>query len=345
METTAGLRAWAEQYLPAFVAIERPIEFEAITGDAGFRQYFRINTRPSVIAVYAPPSHENVPAFVSKDVAMKAAAVAVPTIYAVDFVQGYMLQEDFGDALLLPLLNEISVARLYGEAERMLLRIQRVNPESSVFPPYDRALLRQEMLLFPQWFVEQLLGLSLTAQDRAIIEAAFTLLEDAALEQPQVVVHRDYHSRNLLVTGSNDAIGVIDFQDAVIGAFSYDLVSLLKDCYIHWPTALVEDRALAFLTERARELGVSQPEPSRLIRWFDLMGLQRHIKVLGIFARLYLRDGKARYLEDLPLVLRYTLEVVRSYPELANFNQWFAERLLPLLPTQSWYRESQTAGD
>jgi len=347
METTAELSAWAQQYLPSTASLAQPLELEAITGDAGFRQYYRLNTKPSLIAVYAPPSHENVPAFVVKDVAMKTAGVGVPTIFAVDFTRGFMLQEDLGDALLLPLLTEVSVSSLYDASEQMLLRIQRVNADSTVFPPYDRTLLRQEMMLFPEWFVEQLLGLPLTAEDRVILDETFALLEDAALAQPQVVVHRDYHSRNLLLTSreeGGDSIGVIDFQDAVIGAFTYDLVSLLKDCYIHWPTALVRARALAFLTKRAGELGVSQTSSTELIRWFDLMGLQRHIKVLGIFARLCLRDGKARYLDDLPLVLRYTLDVVRDYAELANFNQWFAARLLPLLPKQSWY-VSQTAGD
>ena len=343
MEKKAALAAWVADYLPPGFALGQPVELAAVTGDAGFRQYFRVNSHPTLIAVYAPPSHEDVPAFVAKDLAMKAAGVGVPEVYAVDYGQGFILQQDLGHQLLLPLLMADSAPRLYRVAERELEKIQQVAPDPAVFPPYDRATLNREMALFPEWFVTRLLGVTLAAADTALLARLFTLLEDAALAQPRVVVHRDYHSRNLLV-GADGSLGVIDFQDALVGPFSYDLVSLLKDCYIRWPAALVRERALAFLEQRARALGLHGLEGGELLRWFDLMGLQRHLKVLGIFARLWLRDGKPGYLSDLPLVLRYTLEVAQDYPELEFFTHWFTERLHPCLPGQPWYRSWQSAG-
>lgn len=344
MEPMTELRDWVERFCPACRGSSGLLQLQAITGDAGFRQYFRVNTSPGLIAVYAPPLLENTPAFVAKDLAMRTAGVGVPLIYGVDFHRGFMLQEDLGDGLLLPLLNDESMPGLYDAAESMLLRIQDVSPDPGVFPPYDRELLLREMELFPEWFVGGLLGQEITPADRQLLDETFESLIASALEQPRVVVHRDYHSRNLLLK-ADGSIGVVDFQDGVAGPFTYDLVSLLKDCYIRWPASIIRTRALAFLANRADGLDISGVAPGQLLQWFDLMGLQRHIKVLGIFARLWLRDGKARYLDDLPLVLRYTLEVTREYPGLARFDQWFSQRLLPLLPTQSWYRPWQTAGD
>lgn len=330
-----ALAEWLAQVLPGGDA--RPPALAPVTGDAGFRQYFRTATRPSFIGVDAPPEHEDTAAFVAKDLALRAAGVHVPRVLAVDFRRGFMLQEDLGDSLLLPLLRENGHERLYDAAETALGRIQRVPCDPATFPPYDRALLRREMALFPEWFAQGLLGLEPDAGERALLDAVFTALEDAALEQPQVVVHRDYHSRNLLLL-DNAEIGVVDFQDAVAGPITYDLVSLLKDCYIRWPAAEVKGRALAFLHRAFGCHGLDVPSDEQLVRWFDLMGLQRHLKVLGIFARLWLRDGKPRYLDDLPLVLRYTLEVTGRYDELQPLHQWLTERLLPHLPAQSWYQ-------
>jgi len=344
MESVAGLRLWAEQFLPAEVALAGPVSLTPIAGDAGFRKYFRVNSTPGLIAVHAPPDKENTPAFVAKDLALRAGGIRCPAVCAVDFSQGYMLQEDLGDSVLLGLLDSSSMARLYHLAEGVLADIQHVARDDEIFPPYDRPLLLQEMTLFSDWFVERLLGVKMTDDDRGVVDETFALLVKSAIEQPQVVVHRDYHSRNLLLCDGND-VGVVDFQDAVIGPFTYDLVSLLKDCYIRWPVQIVRERALAFLSAHAARLGIADAPATQLLKWFDFMGLQRHIKVLGIFARLWLRDGKSRYLDDLPLVLRYTLEVTGEYPELARFNQWFTQRLLPLLPDQSWYRDWRLAGD
>lgn len=336
MKTETALKCWIDDFLPSGFEKKAPLDLSPVTGDAGFRQYFRCNTEPPLIAVHAPPEHEDVPAFVSKDLALASAGVGVPRVYGVEYHSGYMLQEDLGAGLLLPLLNENSVDLLYDACEGQLRRIQSAPPDAEIFPHYSQALLRREMMLFPEWFLEQLLEFTLTDTDKSILDSTFTLLECSALEQPQVVVHRDFHSRNLLRKASGD-IGVIDFQDAVVGPFSYDLVSLLKDCYIRWPQSLVRERALRFLQGQVASLSVTESNEETLVRWFDLMGLQRHLKVLGIFARLWLRDGKSAYLGDLPLVLDYTLETIAAYPELREFNAWFIDRVVPLLSRQQWY--------
>lgn len=346
MADVAALAEWIEEFLPASVSQGAGAGITPLAGDAGFRGYYRLDSSPSLIGVIAPPEHENNPAFVAKGLALRRAGVHVPLIHGVDFSRGFMLLEDLGDDLLMPLLNPHSVNQLYGAAEKTLHAIQGVPADPLIFPSYSETLLRNEMALFPQWFVEKLLGLSLDNAECLLLEETFANLVSAALAQPQVVVHRDYHSRNLLLMADGD-MGVVDFQDAVTGPFTYDLVSLLKDCYIRWPTSLVRERALGFLHEAWRRHGPQgvQVEDARLLGWFDLMGLQRHIKVLGIFARLWLRDGKSRYLDDLPLVLRYTLEVTQHYKEFEHFNQWFCERLLPAIALQPWYRPWQQAGD
>lgn len=346
MPDVAALGAWIEQFLPASVDDGQLADLAPLAGDAGFRCYYRLNTSPSLIGVLAPPEHENNPAFVAKGLALRKAGVHVPQIHGVDFSRGFLLLEDLGDDLFLPLLNPGSVDGLYGAAEQTLHTVQQTPAAPTIFPDYSETLLRNEMALFPEWFVGKLLGLELDSGEVQLLEETFACLVSSALAQPQVVVHRDYHSRNLLLM-ADGAVGVVDFQDAVTGPFTYDLVSLLKDCYIRWPTALVRERALGFLREAWRHHGEGgdQISDDRLLGWFDLMGLQRHIKVLGIFARLWLRDGKSRYLDDLPLVLRYTLEVTQHNKEFEHFNQWFNERLLPAIVRQPWYRPWQQAGD
>ena len=319
----------------------------ALNGDAGFRQYFRTNTEPSLIAVSAPPAQENNPAFVSKALAFRASSIHVPEIYAVDFFQGFMLLEDLGDELILPRLSMQTAPGIYGAAEQALIQLQQVPADTEVFDAYSANLLEQEMTLFPQWFVERLLGLSLSHADESLLREVFGVLVNSARAQPQVVVHRDYHSRNLLLA-TDGGIAMVDFQDAVIGPMTYDLVSLLRDCYIRWPADWVRERALGFAKRSGALLLASE---AQFLRWFDLMGLQRHIKVLGIFARLSLRDNKPQYLHDIPLVIRYTLEAAmaqsESEPVLSEFVAWFERVLIPALEggQQQWYRPWQTAGE
>lgn len=335
------LVSWALGFLPAGVNAPVRPALTAVTGDAGFRQYFRLDTSPSLIVAFAPPEHEDNPAFVNKGLALRRAGMHVPSIHAVDFQNGYLLLEDLGDQLLLPLLAGQGMDPFYPVALDTLCRLQRAAVDERLFPHYSAELLNREMALFPDWFVSRLLGHVPGAAEQSLLAETFALLTASALEQPRTLVHRDYHSRNLLWRGEEE-LGVVDFQDAVAGPITYDLVSLLKDCYIRWPADVVSRRALDYLT---RSSLVSDVGETQLLRWFDWMGLQRHIKVLGIFARLWLRDGKPGYLGDLPLVIRYTLEAARQYPELAPFYNWFVDTLLPLLSGQPWYQPWQHAGD
>ncbi len=343
-----SLRDWTRQ----FQSGQQPdagLTLEPVTGDAGFRAYFRSNTQPPFIAALAPPEHEDNQAFVNIAIAMAKGGVHVPKIYAVDYEHGFLLQEDLGETLYLDVLRDDTQSPLYDQAETTLLQIQQLPADSAVFPAYDTALLRRELELFPEWFVEGLLGIKLDAQPRRLLDALFAALQDSAAQQPQVVVHRDFHSRNLLVLDDGD-VGVIDFQDAVLGPLTYDLVSLLRDCYIRWPQALVEQRVEGFrckllVQAKAEGRGLVLPDTVTFLRWFDLMGLQRHLKVLGIFARLSLRDGKARYLDDLPLVMRYVLEVAQKHPETQGFYHWFVDNLEPQILDKAWYQPWQTAGD
>lgn len=356
------LLEWAENFLPESFRV-KDIEqgsskgrlfLTPLNGDAGFRQYFRLNTEPSLMAVSAPPEYENTPAFVDISLCFQQAGISTPIIYAVDYQRGFLLLEDFGDQLLLPqLLSKRQFSErqpsekadeLYHTVETELLKIQQIELNTDVFPHYDQQRLWDEMNLFPEWFVERLLGIELQGSDREILNNTFSLLAENALEQPQVIVHRDFHARNLMLLPEN-LVGVIDFQDAVIGPFTYDMVSLFRDCYIRWPRDYVVERAVDY-SKRAEALGIIPSVGKEQVRhWFDLMGLQRHIKVLGIFARLWLRDGKAHYLGDLPLVIRYTLEQLAPYPDLKVFKDWFEQRVLPELPRQSWYQPWETAGD
>lgn len=317
------------------------VALRPLSGDAGFRRYFRMNTGEPLLAVYAPPATEDSRAFIRISEFLRAQNVRSPLVVASDFEKGYLLVEDLGEDLLLPHLNLNDVDTCYSHALMILLRLQQSTLDHSVFPVYDRKKLRAEMQLFPQWFIEKKLGITLNASEQELIDNTFTILEDSACEQPQVVVHRDFHSRNLLYAEDGN-YGVIDFQDAVIGPLTYDLVSLLKDCYIEWPDEKVESWMTAY-ANMAVEVGILAPVSLETFRrWFVLMGLQRHIKVLGIFCRLSLRDNKHAYLNDLPLVLRYVGKALKQVPELSEFRSWFEQDLMPLINQQAWMREKQT---
>ena len=318
----------------------RTLSLSAVAGDASFRRYYRLaGCEPTRIAVFAPPDKERNLEFTRIAAMLREAGVCAPEVLAHDSANGFLLLSDFGDSLMLGALDERSVDGLYARAMDTLLHIQgaATGHEGWQLPAYSEALLLQEMALFPAWYLEGLLGIGLDEQERALLQELFARLVASAREQPQVFVHRDYHSRNLMLLPGG-ALGVIDFQDAVTGPLTYDLVSLLRDCYVEWPPARVEAWAASFAA-RAVAAGSMQPVPAATFRrWFDWMGLQRHIKVLGIFARLWLRDGKPGYLADLPLVMRYTLDVAAAYPETAAFAAWFRERVLPLARGQDWYR-------
>ena len=326
---------WIQASLPRASRLKGALVADQLMGDAGFRCYYRLNTEPSLIAVDSPPFKENNPAYVNIAMALQSEGLRTPIIHAVDFTHGFMLLEDFGVQLLHPLLNDQTVSQLYNRAETLLLELQQLPDNEQLYPRYDAQLLEDEMVLFNQWFVTDLLGIDLEAAEIAMLGSLYASLIESAEEQPQVWVHRDYHSRNLMVL-ENHELGIIDFQDALWGPITYDLVSLLKDCYVRWPAQQTRQRATAFKEQLGLEI-----DDQQFLRWFDLMGLQRHIKVMGIFARLALRDGKKGYLNDLPMVIEYSLEAARDYPEGQAFCDWFEHRITPLLGSQSWYVQSQ----
>jgi aminoglycoside/choline kinase family phosphotransferase len=286
------------------------------SSDASFRSYWRtVGTDPAWIVMDAPPEREDVRPWLDVAHRLRAAGLNAPQIRAENPEEGFLLISDLGTRLYLPALNEDSVDPLYAQALDALLAFVRVDTHG--LPPYDEARLVAEMELMPTWFLQRHLGYTPECEEWDTIESAFRVLVNNAQEQPQIFVHRDYHSRNLLLpVRDGDGPGIIDFQDAVRGPISYDLVSLLRDCYIVWPDERVYAWVDAF-RQRLHEVGLPHVDAARFHRWFDLMGLQRHLKVLGIFCRLWYRDGKAGYLGDLPRVWDYTRRVGRRYPEIA----------------------------
>ena len=338
MQNQRAFFNWVEGSLPTHVDPAKSLKLQPLAGDAGFRRYYRVTSCPSLIAVNSPPSKEKNPEYIKISLFLQSIGVRTPAIYAVNFKQGYMLLEDFGETLFIDRLNQGSESDLYTMAESTLLQIQQSPVDASLFPNFDRDKLAQELALFERWFLSDLLGLDLDKNVKVMLHHLFELLIDSALQQPQVLVHSDYHCRNLMLTESGE-LGVIDFQDAMKGAITYDLVSLLKDCYVRWPREWIEQRALDYKRRLEIEQGHSLGDSAQFLQWFDLMGLQRHIKVLGIFARLALRDKKTAYLNDIPLVVRYCLEVTDRYQQGAEFSQWFKEMIMPILSKQDWYRD------
>jgi len=286
----------------------------AASEDASFRSYWRVlGPGISPILMDAPPQREDIAAWLMIAERLRAAGLHAPAVFASDLVNGFVLMEDLGDRTYLPELTEHTVEQLYGEALDALLVMQR-DISARDLPTYDSRRLRQELDLLPQWFIRKHLGVTPRLGGDDTLEAAFHTLSEGALEQPQVFVHRDYHSRNLLITAENSP-GIIDFQDAVRGPIAYDLVSLLRDCYIEWPEAQVEEWVERYRV-RLVAAGLTHADPVTFLRWFDWMGVHRHLKVLGIFCRLWYRDGKRQYLADLPRVWGYTHRIASRYEEL-----------------------------
>lgn len=304
--------------------------FEPASHDASFRRYFRIREGGKCyIAMDAPPDREDSGPFVKVAEAFESIGLNVPHIHALDLTQGFMLLEDLGCALYLDKLSADNVNRLYGDALGALATLQACGPREGL-PLYDRPLLMQEMALFRDWLLIKELNLSLSGEELALLERVFALLADNALQQPQVCVHRDYHSRNLMVTDSHNP-GILDFQDAVIGPVTYDLVSLLRDCYVSWPDQQVRDWAMGYF-ELAVQSGILMPEhEDRFITWFDLMGVQRHLKASGIFARLNRRDAKPGFLKEIPRTLGYITQLESEFAPLQALADFIRARVVPIL--------------
>jgi len=296
--------------------------------DASFRRYFRVTKGTETwILMDAPPDKEDIKPFIRVAQLLASVSVNVPLIFEQDLDQGFLLLSDLGDEQYLAHLNKNSVERLYGDALDALFKIQSKAPlqwDGEDLPPYDKAMLLREMELFREWYIQTHLHHSLSKEQHQLLDQVFDTLAQSALSQPQVFVHRDYHSRNLMLTANNNP-GIIDFQDAVVGAISYDVVSLLRDCYIAWPRQQVEAWALNYL-HRCMDAGLFATTSDQvLLRWFDFMGVQRHLKASGIFARLNHRDGKSGYLKDIPRTLDYVKDVASRYPELQPLHRLLGE--------------------
>ncbi len=315
----------AEQFADAALSIE------VASADASFRSYYRVRCEapakgtikalPSYILMDAPPEHENCQPFITITTLLAKADLNVPQIIAADPELGFLLLGDLGVNDYLSRLNKQSAGALYHDALKALVQMQ-TGVDSSTLAPYSLKILKTEMQLFTDWFLIRHLQLQPDSELLAVLEDSFEFLIHSCLEQPQVFVHRDYHSRNLMQTLDNNP-GILDYQDALHGPISYDAVSLLRDVYIRWPEQQVQ-LWLDDYHQMACNAGLlSVEDRSNLQRWFDLTGLQRHLKIAGIFARLYYRDHKPRYLGDIPLTLDYLEQVARKYPELCKLSDAF----------------------
>lgn len=379
----AGLTEWIAEALQCALS---QIEIELVAGDASPRRYYRVTLSngpatlctsgearemPSCIAMVSPAS-ENNEAFLSVGAQLAKAGVRAPAVWAQSLQQGWFLLEDFGDQQLLPALaSRPDAAALYQRAFDALVCQISLPCEQAGIPTYDAERLKTELDVFPEWFLSGLLGIQPDEQLRHCFASLTDCLISVFAEQPTVWVHRDFHSRNLMLLEANE-IGVIDFQDAVLGPITYDPVSLLKDCYIRWSRAQQLEWLDGYLMQLKR-VGVAAPsvnaptpsveQASRLQalatqlervsaaqfqRWFDLTGLQRHLRVLGVFARLHLRDHKSSYLADLPLVTEYVREALAltagSHSSVADFRDWFESELMAMIRKQPWYKAIDSQG-
>jgi aminoglycoside/choline kinase family phosphotransferase len=309
VDRQSELKCWVESRLSL-----SPLELEPASADASFRRYFRVRSAgQSFIVMDAPPAHEDCRPFVQIAGLMADAGLNVPRVIAEDFARGFLLLSDLGTAGYLQALNADSADALFRDAIDALLRWQLAS-KPGVLPPYDRALLTRELMLFPDWYVGRHRALTLNAAQSAALDSAFKLILENNLAQPAVYVHRDFMPRNLMVASPNP--GVLDFQDAVYGPVTYDLASLFKDAFISWDEERVLDWTVRYW-EKAKRAGLPvAADFAEFYRDFEWMGLQRHLKVLGIFARLNYRDGKSSYLEDTPRFIGYVRAVAGRYAAL-----------------------------
>ena len=299
---------------------------EIASSDASFRRYFRVlSDRNSYIVMDAPPDKENIEPFIRVAKLLMEANVNVPIIYQQNQEDGFLLLEDFGSVCLLDQLNIQTVGIWYQSACDALFNLQTsVSVTECTLPHYDETLLERELSIFEDWFLHKLLDIQAPS---FLWDSVKELLISSALSQPVVCVHRDYHSRNLMVL-EQDSLGVIDFQDAVVGPITYDLVSLLRDCYVACPESEIEQWMHNYF-DRLLKAGLINCTLLQFRRWFDLMGMQRHLKAVGIFSRLHLRDGKSTYLQDIPRTLNYVISVCGKYPELVEWGAYLEYQVLP----------------
>ena len=320
-----SLQNWLTEILGTSVFNLKPA-----SEDASFRTYHRLFLKnKTFIVMDAPPEQENCKAFIKITKKLRACDVNVPIIHNVNIEQGFLLLSDLGNDLYLNKLNKSSIYELYSDALSTLVSIQVLVNVGGV-DEYDKSLLISEMNLFREWLIEKHLNIKLSDSQVKTLTTLFDLLVNNALQQPKVFVHRDFHSRNLMVTKENNP-GVIDYQDAVYGPISYDLVSLLKDCYIKWPKEEIDKWIDFYLNKLYEEKAQYRINRDEFVRWFDLMGVQRHLKASGIFMRLSHRDGKHNFLKDIPRTLSYILDLKETYEELQPICIILEELVLPRL--------------
>ena len=351
-----GLSAWLLSALTKIADVQAAnVRLEAMSGDASFRRYYRVaivhngddkpDIKSSYILAIAPPATEKNQEFVAISALLASQNIAASEVLAFDLETGWLLQHDAGDQLLSNIALSPQHQHYYDQALQQLLAFAQIpQADLTILGHYDAAALQCELDIFTEWFVAGLLQLELDREQQALLQRFFQRLIDRACQQSQVFVHRDYHCRNIMLDG--DALVAIDFQDALKGPITYDAVSLWKDCYLRLP----KPEVLAYLEQFYRQLQNQQLIADTLSftdfqQDFDWMGLQRHIKVLGVFARLSQRDAKHGYLQDLPLVVDYIRDALSAYsdPALRHFADWFETQLMPLIRQQSWWRDLSLA--
>lgn len=333
-----GLNSWLSGIFDV-----KNIALEPMTGDAGFRSYFRFfhDGRP-LIAVDAPPKYSNNQAFSILQQALSAKGINVPEIVAMDLELGYFCLSDFGQVLLADVLSNENMAVYYRQAIDLLPLIATAYTEKThvkndtvlvsnyELAVYDRVFVEMELAIFSEWLLDKHLGIELSTKEKTQLKQCFDYLIENVLSQPQVTMHRDFHSRNIMVL-DNKQLGVIDFQDAVLGPITYDIVSLLRDCYTRWPDEQIAPLVEYFCQLISSKLSLPTFSSEQWHLWFDLMGIQRHLKASGIFARLFYRDGKNGYLKDIPLTLSYIEDISAKYPELIFLHQLIHDRVIPTM--------------
>lgn len=310
-------------------AWDAPLEnISLLQGDASFRRYFRaVFNNQHAILMDAPPAKESCASFVAIAHCLRDCGINAPIIYVADIKQGFLLLSDFGDELLLNHLNNETMQHHYTLAMNDLLVMQRCKGVRNWQLPYfNWPGYIDRMHDFEHWYCDQHLGLTLTASEQLMLNDTYALLLADAIKQPRVFVHRDYHSRNLMIC-SDTQLGNLDFQDAEWGPITYDLISLLKDCYIDWPIEQVHAMALQYQQQLIKTGLLDMDDPKQFIQWLDWVGLMRHIRCTGLFARLKYRDNKPNYLQYHPRLLNYMTTVCDQYPALAPFSRFLKERI------------------
>jgi len=316
------LHHFVQQHFPNHLG-----ELAMVSGDASFRRYYRIRVAAhTFILMDAPKPMEDVEKFYRVATALAQAGVRVPQMIAADFPQGFLAIEDLGDVMLSLRLTD-DPTPWYQQALSLLPKLRQLH-QFTELPLFDSAFIQRELGIFTEWFIQRHLGMTLNQAELAMLASTFAQLELAILQQPQAAMHRDFHSRNLMVL-PDTSLAVIDFQDAVLGPVCYDAVSLVRDCYVRWPDAQVARWRGLFLSQLQQQGWYLGDEAARFEQDFDFTGLQRHIKVLGIFCRLNYRDQKAGYMADLPRVFSYVMDVAAQYPQLSEFVAWLQRDVQP----------------